>query len=105
MPRRCLIAAALLIVPTGAGAQFQGLEIPNGFYRSVAQTIRSAGHECEEVRRAESLPRAQADEYWRDGLYAYEAHCTNGKTFIVALPPATARPNGGPPPKVIAKPQ
>src|SRR5262245_44763163 len=102
---RCLIAFALFVLPAGAGAQFQGLSPPNGFHRSVAKTIQEAGHECAEVRYAESLPRDKAEEYSRAGLYAYEAECTNDKVFIVALPPATAPPAGVPPLKPIVKPQ
>jgi hypothetical protein len=79
------IVAALAIWPAAARADIP--PPPDVVQRQLADTIRQAGHECAAVTSFGNATSPDADAM---------VVCSNGKSFLVARPPA--RPNFNPPP-------
>jgi hypothetical protein len=88
------IVATLAIWPAAARADIP--PPPDVVQRQLADTIRQAGHECAAVTSFGNATSPDADAMvWGSARPALVV-CSNGKSFLVARPPA--RPNFNPPP-------
>ena len=95
-----IFAVALLLAPLAARADL----IPPGGrtdrpprppapeVTALADQIRSAGHACPAVERAEAASPAQIEEIAAPGAAVRVIHCSNGRSFLVAQPPRGGSP-------------
>jgi hypothetical protein len=77
--------------------------LPGEQERNLLSLIEGANHPCGKVGSYKSASGADADSYISDGLDPFVVTCSNGTTFLVAVPrrrpgPPMLDPNGKPVP-------
>jgi len=77
--------------------------LPGEQERYLASVIEAANHPCGKVSVYKNGAGSDAGDYAKDGLDAFVASCSNGKTYLVAVPrrrpgPPLLDPSGKPVP-------
>lgn len=91
---RIVVAIAALVSGLTAVASARGdiPPLPGEQERYLLRVIEGANHPCGKVSSFKSATGSDADHYADQGLDAFTVACSNGKTYLVAVPPRRPGP-------------